>query len=242
MSSGHGSWQHFSDSAARYAADIPDYELHPDPYSRTRILLDWVGKDKRVLELGCSTGYMSKYMSQKNRCSVFAIEMDPLAAQQARPFCEEVLVRDLNQPNTLAGVPAGAFGAVLMGDLLEHLVDPRGLLIQLREVLAPDSKIVICLPNVLHWINRMKMFFGHFDYEDAGTLDHTHLRFFTVESARDLIASAGYRITKFYPAFGGRFAGHARPVWQLLANWFPGLFAFQLLFEALPVSPPAPRE
>jgi SAM-dependent methyltransferase len=231
----HDGSQQFSDSAVRYASDIPDYELHPDPYSRTRILLDWVGKDKRVLELGCSTGYISKYMSQKNRCSVFAIELDPLAARQAQPFCEDVLIRDLNDPNPLAGVPHDSFDVVLMGDVLEHLVDPRGLLIQLREVLAADSKIVLSLPNVLHWITRMKMLFGCFDYEAAGTLDHTHLRFFTAKSARDMLARAGYRVTRFYPAFGGRFAGHARPVWQQLANWFPGIFAFQLLFEAYPV-------
>jgi SAM-dependent methyltransferase len=237
MPSGQNGWLHFSDSSLRYRYDVPDYDLQPDAYSRTRILLSWVGKSKRVLELGCSTGYMSKYMVEKQDCSVVGIELDPAAADCARSFCREIFVRDLNESHRFAGIVKHSFDVVLMGDVLEHLVDPLGLLIQIRELLDANAKIVICLPNVLHWLTRIKMLLGRFDYEAAGTLDHTHLRFFTEKSSRELIAAAGFQVTRFYPAFGGRLAGHARPMWQTLANWFPGLFAFQLLYEAIPLPP-----
>lgn len=232
----------FSGSSRRYHYEVPDYDVHPDAYSRTRKLLTWVGTNKRVLELGCSTGYMSKYMAQKQNCSVIGIEMDPAAAKQAEKYCREVYVRDLNQRGPLDGLEKNSFDVVLMGDVLEHLVDSRGLLTQVLELLAADGKVVICLPNVLHWLTRIKMLAGRFDYESAGTLDHTHLRFFTEKSARRLIESAGYRITGFFPAFGGRMSGHARPLWQFLANNLPGLFAFQLLFEAVPVQTDGGRE
>jgi 2-polyprenyl-3-methyl-5-hydroxy-6-metoxy-1,4-benzoquinol methylase len=225
----------FSDASSRYHYDVPDYHVYPDAYSRTQKLLTWVGMNKRVLELGCSTGYMSKYMTQKQNCSVVGIEMDPAAAKLAEKYCREVYVRDLNERGPLAGLERKSFDVVLMGDVLEHVADSRGLLIQVRELLAANGKVVICLPNVLHWLTRIKMLAGRFDYEAAGTLDHTHLRFFTEKSARRLIESAGYRITGFFPAFGGRMSGHARPLWQFLANTLPGLFAFQLLFEAVPV-------
>jgi hypothetical protein len=73
---------------------------------------------------------------------------------------------------------------------------------------------------------------GQFDYQPWGTFDHTHLRFFTLKTARELIESVGYRIIRFHPAFGGRMSGHARPMWQVLARTIPGLFAYQFLFEA----------
>ena len=227
-----GLTQGFSRESSRYEYVIPDYEQHPDVYSRTCILLEWVGAGKRVLELGCSTGFMSKYLTQKRGCSVVGIEIDPAAAAQAEKSCREVLVRDLGARDWISGLPKKAFDVVLIGDVLEHLADPAALLFQIRSLLDSNAILVISLPNIVHWITRLKILFGHFDYELGGTLDHTHLRFYTPKTAREMIESAGYRITKFHPAFGGRLSGHARPVWQWLAHRLPGLFAFQLLFEA----------
>jgi len=143
-----------------------------------------------------------------------------------------VYVLDLNAPDWMAGLPEKGFDVVLLADVLEHLVMPDATLRQLREVLAPDGALIISLPNVVHWVTRLKISLGQFNYELWGTLDHTHLRFFTKKTARALIEAAGYRITRFHPAIGGRMAGHARPMWQQLAHFVPGLFAYQMLFEA----------
>ena len=221
-----------SSKASRYHYALPDFDANPDPYNRTWILLDWIGTRKRVLELGCSTGFMSQYMTERRGCRVTGVEVDEEAAQQAARFCQRVLARDLNRPDWDADIEENSFDVVLMGDVLEHLAHPNKLLLRIRRLLAADGSIVVCLPNALHWITRMNFLVGRFDYEAGGTLDHTHLRFFTLKTARHLIENAGFRITKFHPAFGGRLAGHARPVWQRLARWFPGLFAFQVLFEA----------
>jgi hypothetical protein len=111
-------------------------------------------------------------------------------------------------------------------------VNPDKALRAVRTLLRPSGCLLLSLPNVVHWITRLEVFLGRFNYERAGTLDSTHLRFFTLKTARALIEEAGYRITAFHPAIGGRLANRARPVWQWLANRLPGLFAYQLLFEA----------
>jgi 2-polyprenyl-3-methyl-5-hydroxy-6-metoxy-1,4-benzoquinol methylase len=230
----------FSTESSRYHYVVPDFEAHPDIYNRTWILLNWVGTGKRVLELGCSTGYMSQYMAEKRECAVTGVEVDELAAHQARKFCQKVLVRDLNRSDWMTDLIGDSFDVILMADVLEHLADPEKLLSQIRDFLKDaDASVVICLPNVVHWLTRLKLLLGQFDYQEGGTLDHTHLRFYTAKTGRRLIESAGYRITKFHPAFGGRLSGHARPIWQRLANWFPGFFAFQLLFEAKRCDAPA---
>jgi 2-polyprenyl-3-methyl-5-hydroxy-6-metoxy-1,4-benzoquinol methylase len=138
----------------------------------------------------------------------------------------------MNAPNWIADLPERGFDVVLLGDVLEHLAMPDETLLQLIQVLKPEGTLVISLPNVVHWVTRLRILFGQFNYESWGTLDHTHLRFFTRKSARALIEAAGYRITRFHPVIGGRLAGHARPVWQWLAHIAPGLFAYQMLFEA----------
>jgi O-antigen biosynthesis protein len=224
--------QDLSRESSRYAYVIPDYDQCPDVYSRTSILLEWVGTQKRVLELGCSTGFMSKYLMQKRHCSIVGVEIDASAAAQARDWCHEVLVRDLQNPNWISGLPERGFDVVLLADVLEHLIDPQALLKQVQPLLAQNASIIISLPNVVYWGNRLSILLGRFQYQAFGILDHTHLRFFTPKTARDMIEKAGYRITKFHPVFGGRLSGRARPFAQWLALRFPGLFAFQLLFEA----------
>ena len=205
--------------------------IEGDKYDRTRILLEWIGRKKRVLEIGCSTGYISRLLVQRE-CDVIGVEIDAAAAEQARAYCREVHVLDLNAPESIGNLGSGAFDVVLLGDVLEHLVRPDATLLKLRPVLSPQGTLVISLPNVVHWVTRQEILFGQFNYESWGTLDHTHLRFFTTRSARALIEAAGYRITRFHPAIGGRLAGHVRPAWQWLAHRAPGLFAYQMLFEA----------
>ena len=51
------------------------------------------------------------------------------------------------------------------------------------------------------------MLFGRFDYRNWGTLDRTHLKFFTVATARQLLERTGYRIIDSKIAFGGLLAG-----------------------------------
>ena len=46
-----------------------------DVYDRTWALLEWIGTGKRVLEVGCSTGYVSRHLMQRD-CRVTGIEID----------------------------------------------------------------------------------------------------------------------------------------------------------------------
>ena len=217
-----------STSSLRYE---PARLMAADEYDRNWVLLDWVGSGKRVLEVGCSTGYMSRLMVERN-CVVTGVEVDPAAAELARAYCAAVHVLDLNKGDWVKILPRRAFDVVVLGDVLEHLIDPGRVLHQILEVLDDDGYLVISLPNVVHWITRLKILLGRFDYELSGTLDHTHLRFFTLRTARKLIEDSGLEIIRFRPAIGGRMAGHMRPIWQCLALLVPGLFGFQFLYQA----------
>jgi 2-polyprenyl-3-methyl-5-hydroxy-6-metoxy-1,4-benzoquinol methylase len=165
---------------------------------------------------------------------VTGVEVDKTAAERASGSCHEVLNRDLNNPDWIDGISENTFDIILMADVLEHLIDPAELLLQIGPLLRPGGKLVICLPNIVHWITRLKILWGRFDYELGGTLDHTHLRFYTLKTARALIEAAGYEITNFFSVTGGRMSGHARPVWYLLARCLPGIFGWQFLYEAKP--------
>jgi 2-polyprenyl-3-methyl-5-hydroxy-6-metoxy-1,4-benzoquinol methylase len=216
-------------SSARYEKHEPEDRFH-----RNTLLLRHVGAGKNVLELGCSTGYVTRRLLQQ-KCTVTALESDGEAARVAAGTGAAVLTRDLNCAAWTGGLKP-EFDVVLMGDVLEHLRYPIKVLQQVRPLLRSEGYAVICLPNVAHWVTRLQIALGQFNYQPIGTLDATHLRFFTLSSARQMIEAAGFRLLRFDPIIGGRMSGHLRPAWQLLARLRPGLFAYQLLISARPDS------
>jgi 2-polyprenyl-3-methyl-5-hydroxy-6-metoxy-1,4-benzoquinol methylase len=215
-------------SSARYEKYEPEDRFH-----RNTLLLRHVGGEKNVLELGCSTGYVTRRLLEQ-KCTVTAVESDLEAARIAADTGATVLSRDLNCAAWTQGLRPD-FDVVLMGDVLEHLIYPIKTLQQVRPLLRTGGYAVICLPNVAHWLTRLQIALGQFNYQPTGTLDATHLRFFTLSSARQMIEAAGFSLQRFDPIIGGRMSGHLRPAWHLLAHLSPGLFSYQLLISAQPV-------
>jgi 2-polyprenyl-3-methyl-5-hydroxy-6-metoxy-1,4-benzoquinol methylase len=162
-----------------------------------RIVLEEVPDGARVLDVGCATGYLAAELSRRG-CTVDGIEFDPVAAQQARAHCREVVVGDLEAPSIQAEVQRMLASArpdvVVCADVLEHLRDPWTVLAWLRTLLAPDGRAVISVPNIAHWTARRALLRGRFDYTDHGLLDRTHLRFFTRASAAELARRAGFAV------------------------------------------------
>ncbi len=85
---------------------------------------------------------------------------------------------------------------LLFTDVLEHLVDPHAVLRAWKTHLCDDGLIVVSLPNVGYWSVARDWINGRWDYQSAGVLDRTHLRFFTRETAIELITRAGVEVTR----------------------------------------------
>jgi 2-polyprenyl-3-methyl-5-hydroxy-6-metoxy-1,4-benzoquinol methylase len=156
-------------------------------------MLEFIGRGKRVLEFGCATGYMSKVMTERG-CRVTGIEIDPIAAAEARAHCEEVIVADLDTRPLVDLLPGTPFDVAVFGDVLEHLRDPWRVLDEARAFIGPGGFAIMSIPNVAHGAVRLALLQGSFEYSDVGLLDNTHLRFFTLRSVRELCMRAGYRI------------------------------------------------
>jgi SAM-dependent methyltransferase len=156
--------------------------------------IELVGSDKLVLEFGCSTGYVSRALTQQG-CRVVGVEIDPDAAFKARRYCEKVIEGDLDGVDVRKALSGSeSFDVLLFGDVLEHLKDPGSVLTWGRGLLKSDGYAVISFPNVAHGSVRLLLLLGVFQYEPTGILDETHLRLFTRASMRQLLATCGYQI------------------------------------------------
>ncbi|HWF41785.1 MAG TPA: class I SAM-dependent methyltransferase [Acidothermaceae bacterium] len=153
-------------------------------------ILALVGANKRVLDVGCATGYLARELVAAG-CTVSGVEYDADAAEQARPALERVMVADLETADLVAEFGREQFDAVVFGDVLEHLRDPLEVLRRARPLLARGGCVVISVPNVAHGAVRLALLQGRWEYRSLGLLDDTHLRFFTRASLKEMLRAAG---------------------------------------------------
>ena len=206
-----------------------------------------------VLDVGCAGGRVARHLQEKG-CIVTGVERDPVLAEKARQYCVEVIEGDVEDPQSLARL-RGPFHYVVLSDILEHLVWPEDLLKALHGKLSQAGHVLAAIPNVLVWHTRKEFLLGRFDYQNSGTLDRTHLRFFTLKTARQLVEASGYRMVDTYLSYHipglnravqrirgllrkmGRpshsAALHALP--RAIARLVPGLFANHLVLDLAPM-------
>jgi 2-polyprenyl-3-methyl-5-hydroxy-6-metoxy-1,4-benzoquinol methylase len=84
------------------------------------------------------------------------------------------------------------FDYIIFGDVLEHLNAPDKVLIKIREYMKKNSKLIISVSNIMHISVLLPLLRGEFHYEEAGILDKTHIKFFTLKSIISMLVQCGY--------------------------------------------------
>lgn len=171
------------------------YEIEPNGHDAPSLLLRAVGHGQKVLEIGCASGVQSRAMREQD-CRVTGIEIDAEAAEQARAFCERVIVADLETLDFEVVLAEERFDVITFADVLEHLRHPERVLETARRYLRPGGRIIASIPNVVHAGLILEMAKGRFDYRPYGLLDDTHIRFFTLKSITALFHSCGLEIVQ----------------------------------------------
>jgi 2-polyprenyl-3-methyl-5-hydroxy-6-metoxy-1,4-benzoquinol methylase len=174
----------------RYGALVERSGLGAAP----QFMIEEVPDGARVLDIGCASGYVAERLKRRG-CRVVGFERDPDSASVARAHCESVIVGDIESEEDRAHLE-GRFDIVLLGDVLEHLVDPLDALRYVRTLLSDSGRAIASIPNVAAWPVRLALLRGSFEYTDVGLMDRTHVRWFTRASAHRLVRDAGFEIER----------------------------------------------
>ncbi len=214
------------------------YRLKDDPHSSHSLILSRLGdgRGRKLLDVGAADGFLAERLTARG-WTVTALERDPTLAAQAHGRCKTVVVADLEAAPPLLD---GPFDAIVYGDVLEHLSDPRATLIALDRTLAPGGTVIVSVPNVAHLWIRLSLLAGRFDYADRGILDRTHLRFFTRRTAVALLREAGLAVDDLRvtpvplplvvpPRWHGAWLDALHAVSARAARLWPGGLAYQLV-------------
>ena len=144
---------------------------------------------RSVLEIGCASGALGEVMKRRGASCYVGVEAVPEVAERARARLDRVYVGDAEK--MVITEPPRSFDYVVFGDVLEHLADPWTTLRRCATFLKPEGLVVASIPNINHASIFHGLLSGRFEYTDAGLLDRTHLRFFTLSEIGLLLERAG---------------------------------------------------
>lgn len=158
----------------------------------------------RVLEIGCGTGEFGKILKSQRNVEVWGIELSKEIAEVTKGKLDNVIVGDIESDNI--PLPSEYFDCIVFNDVLEHLKYPWIVLRKLRDNLKHYGWIISSIPNVRYYENIKELLIRkEWQYVDAGILDKTHLRFFTINSIKDMFKECGYHVIKIEGINGGKF-------------------------------------
>lgn len=214
------------------------YQLHTDSGSSHRILASLAQRAARspVLDVGAAEGYLGRLLAESG-LTIDAVEPCEEYACTARPY-----YRRLYQATVEEVALEDQYGAIILGDVLEHLVEPEAALKRLLVHLAPDGVVLVSVPNVAHLAVRLLLLSGRFPAMDRGPLDRTHLHFFTWSAIEELLVQSGLKVLERHSSVIP-ITDIVSPLWSPLgrltqrgqliaAHLFPGLFTYQWVFMA----------
>ncbi len=169
-----------------------DLELVTDEDNALSIILKQIDQNSIVLEFGPANGRMTKYLHEVLGCSVYIVEIDQEAAQDAMKYAEDGLVDDIEQYVWLKKWEKIEFDYIIFADVLEHLHNPQEVLSRTKRLLKDNGRTIISVPNIGHNSVMINLCNNIFQYTPLGLLDNTHIHFFAYYTLKDFCHYAGY--------------------------------------------------
>jgi SAM-dependent methyltransferase len=137
-----------------------------------------------LLDLGCWVGFLLAVARERGWGPVTGVEPSEFASSYAR----ERLGLDVRTAAIAeADLPAGSFRAVVLGDVIEHLVDPAAALDRIAALLEPGGAVCLMVPDAG---SRLARAMGRRWW----SVLPTHVQYFTRASLRTLLERRGYEV------------------------------------------------
>lgn len=194
---------------------------------RERILKKLISNDDRIiLDIGCGSGDLARILKARGGI-VSGVDISSSALDMARPYLLRSFCFDIQRDDWPSELMEQKFDLVVASEVIEHIFMPADFLKKIKMLVAQGGSLIITMPNLLFWKNRFNMLFGKFRYQEKGLLDFGHIRFYSLESARQTFRDAGFDIQReehFYPNLYQRKL-------NFIGRIIPGIFAYQFGFR-----------
>jgi 2-polyprenyl-3-methyl-5-hydroxy-6-metoxy-1,4-benzoquinol methylase len=238
-----------SESTSVYADHV---FLHGSGNNSWSNLFSLIPDGSRVLDVGCSTGHFGAALQELKGCTVIGVDLNEADILEARKILFDAQVLDITRDGAVESL--GMFDVVVFADVIEHLVDPRGALRRIREILNEGGMVAYSIPHMGHLSVRLDLLEGRFPYRELGLLDRTHLHYYDRAEINGVFDDAGFVVSREAPVVSRypeewvrrRLAGLGLSVndvfFEMLENTDSHVFQYVGTAVRKGVAPSSPRE
>ena len=189
---------------------------------RSAFLKQHIGTGKKILDIGCRNGVLTKHFAEGN--IIWGVDIDPIALKEA-----EALLKPINSQNIFFTMDLLAdwddlkgqeFDVIVCGEVLEHLYFPDKVVEKVVAYLRPGGMFIGSVPNAFSLKNRARLASG--TKKGTSLSDPTHINHFSFIELKDLLS----RYFKDVQVSGlGRY--------RRMAKLWPRHFAFDLVWKCI---------
>ena len=138
-----------------HAEDLERFE-ESDFWSKVKVkLILKLVEGKRVLDVGCGSGLLSKTLLNRNY-NVTVVDNDSKAIEIAKKKGINGFVADINNWQTQE-----KFDCIILGDVLEHIEDDGSVMKKVHEMLEPNGCVVVNVPAYQTLFSKHDVALGH---------------------------------------------------------------------------------
>jgi 2-polyprenyl-3-methyl-5-hydroxy-6-metoxy-1,4-benzoquinol methylase len=155
---------------------------------RSKFLKENIGTGKKVLDIGCRNGVLTKHFADGN--IVWGVDIDPVALGEAKDLLQSKspenkffvmdLLGDWHELNN------EKFDVIVCGEVLEHLYFPEKVVQKVSSHLKDGGIFLGSVPNAFSLKNRVRLALG----KKKGTplMDPTHINHFSFNELVNLFS------------------------------------------------------
>lgn len=146
------------------------------------LLNNYIGEDKKILDIGCRDGVLTKYFIKNN--NVLGVDIDINVLEKINSDLNiNTLLIDLN--GDWSELEDNKFDVIVAGEILEHLYFPEIVMRKIKEHLNNGGIFIGSIPNAFSLKNRARYLFANKKNTPLG--DPTHINHFSYKELKKLL-------------------------------------------------------
>lgn len=184
---------------------------------RGTFLKKYVGQGKKVLDIGCRDGALTKFYAQGN--DVTGMDIDSSALVRAS---ESLGIKTIHSDLNDIWALEETFDIVVACEIIEHVYYPEKVLKKIYEALKPGGILLGSIPHAFSLQSRLRLLFA--SKKNTALEDPTHINHFSGKEFKRLLEEAHFDDIYIEDILSKKFT--------LPAKVFPRHFAHSFMFKA----------
>lgn len=194
----------------------------------------------RILDVGCGNCWTHK-LFDGSRVEHFGIDISDNALTRAEK--KGVIVKKVDLDSSPIPFEDQFFDLVLCSDIIEHTLYPENIVKEARRVLKDGGHLIVVVPNIAAWFNRILLLMGFFPWgvESTATMELRdvffhwntgHMRTYTKRSITHVLELTGFQIQQYRGAnlnVSGIIEQCVNLRQELMAHTYCPLFVLKLI-------------